>query len=69
MISGLEMGKEPQPLTSWRVNNRHDQQAKNAARHHSHSQAGEPRTDMISRLELQQCTTATHRLEGQGQTY
>ena len=39
------------------------------ARHHSHSQAGEPRTGMISRLELQQGTTVTHSLESQGQTY
>ena len=43
------------------------QQVRITARHHSHSQAGEPRTGMISRLELQQGTTATHQLEGQGQ--
>ena len=34
---------------------------------HSHSQAGEPRTDIVSRLETQQCNTATHILEDQGQ--
>ena len=33
------------------------------ARHHSHSQAEEPRTGMMSRQELQQGTTATHQLE------
>ena len=38
-----------------------------AARHHSHSLSGEPRTGMISRIELQQGTTATHSLESQGQ--
>ena len=59
--------KALQPLTGWRAKDRHDQQARIAARHHSHSQAGEPRTGMISRLELQQGTTATHRLESQGQ--
>jgi hypothetical protein len=45
----------------------HDQQARIAARHHSHSQTGEPMTGMISRLELLQATTATHILESQGQ--
>jgi hypothetical protein len=32
-----------------------------------HSHTGEPRIDTISRLETQQGTTATHRLESQGQ--
>ena len=36
-----------------------------AARHHNHSLPGEPRTGMISRLELQQGTTTTHFLERQ----
>jgi hypothetical protein len=39
--------------------NRHDQQARIAARHHNHSHPGEPRTGMISRLEFQQGTTAS----------
>ena len=39
----------------------------NAIRHHSHSLSGEPRTGMISRLELQQGITATHILKSQGQ--
>ena len=38
-----------------------------AIMHHSHSLSGEPRTGMISRLELQQHTTATHQLKSQGQ--
>jgi hypothetical protein len=32
-------------------------------RHHSHSQTGEPKIGIISRLELQQGTTDTHPLE------
>jgi hypothetical protein len=44
-----------------------NEKARIAARHHSHSQAGEPRTSMISRLELQEGTTATHILVSQGQ--
>jgi hypothetical protein len=65
--AGWNCSKAPQPLTDWRANDRHDQQARIAARHHSHSQTGEPRTGIISRLELQQGTTTTHRLESQGQ--
>jgi hypothetical protein len=33
----------------------------------SHSQTGEPRTGIVSRLETQQGTAATHILESQGQ--
>ena len=75
MISRLDCGKAPQPLTNWRAkdrhnqelelqqgsrithnlrkaNDRHDQQTRIAARHHSNSQTEEPTTGMISRLEL-----------------
>ena len=38
-----------------------------AAKHHSHSPTRVPRIGMISRVELQQGTIATHRLESQGQ--
>ena len=51
-----------------RVKDRHDQQSRIAARYHSHKPSEEPRTGMISKLELQQGTTATHSLESQGQT-
>ena len=40
-----------------------------AVKHHSHSLSGEQRTSVISRLELQQGTTATHKLESQGQEW
>jgi hypothetical protein len=46
----------------------HHQQARVAARHHSHSQTGEARTGTINRLEVQKGTTVTHySLERQGQ--
>ena len=45
----------------------HDQQARIGVMHHSHSHPEEPGTGMISKLELQQGTTATHFLESQGQ--
>ena len=60
-------GMAPQLLTFWRAKERHDQQARIAEKHHRHSLPGEPRTDMINRIELQQGTTATHFLESQGQ--
>ena len=63
---GQKHSKAPQPLTSWRANDRHCQQARNTARHYSHSLPGEPMTGIVSRLETQQGTTATHRLESQG---
>ena len=59
--------KAPQPLTCWRFKDRHCQQARNTARYYSHSQTEEPRTGIVSRLETQQGTTATHQLKSQGQ--
>ena len=67
LLAGLKHSKAQQPLTSWRAKNRHCQQAWNTARHSSHSLPGEPRTGIVSRLETQQSTAATHFLEGQGQ--
>ena len=65
--AGENCSKVQQPLTSWKVKGRDHQQTKIAAKHHSYSLSGEPRTGMISRLELQQGTKATHPLESQGQ--
>ncbi|KAN0131047.1 hypothetical protein V8E53_011180 [Lactarius tabidus] len=67
LSAGQKYSKAPQPLTGWRAKDRHCQQARNTARHHSHSHPGEPRTGIVSRPETQQCTTATHQLESQGQ--
>jgi hypothetical protein len=67
MISRLE-SQQGTTVTHCLDSQRQDyQQARIASRHHSHSQAEEPRTGMISKIELQQGSTATHILESQGQ--
>ena len=67
--AGYNCSKAPHPLTDWRAKDRHDQQVRIPARHHSHSPTGEPRTGMISRLDFQQGTTATNQLVSQGQAW
>ena len=67
MISRLEFQQGIAATHILESQGRHNQQARIAARHHSHSLPGEPRTGMISRPELQQGITATHQLESQGQ--
>ena len=66
---GLKHRKALQLLTAWRAKNRHDQQTWNKAMHCSLSQPEDPRTGMISRLETQQGTAATHSLESQRQAW
>ncbi len=51
------------PLTSWRANDRCCQQGQNPAHHESHSQTGEPRTGIMSRVQIQLTMEATHILE------
>jgi hypothetical protein len=63
--AGHNCSEAPQPLTNWRAKDRHDHQARIAAKHHNHSLSGDPKTGIISRLELQQGITATHFLENQ----
>ncbi|KAI9447335.1 hypothetical protein BJY52DRAFT_1228307 [Lactarius psammicola] len=65
--AGLKRSEARQPLTNWRAEDRRRQQARNAARHGSHSPTGEPRTGVVSRLETQRGTAATHFLESRGQ--
>jgi hypothetical protein len=67
MISRPELQQGTTATHQLESQGQHNQQVRNAARHHSHSPTGEPRTGMISKLELQQGTTATHILESQGQ--
>ena len=64
---GYNLSKAQWLLTNWRAKDRNHQQARIVARYNNHSHPKGPRTDSISRLELQQCTTATHMLESQGQ--
>ena len=50
-----------------RAKDRYCQQAENTLKCHSHSPTEEPRTSIVGRLETQQGTTATHRLESHTQ--
>ena len=65
MINRLELQQDYTATHPLESQGQDDQQARIAGRHYSHSQTGEPRTGMISRLE--QGTTATHPLKSQGQ--
>ncbi|KAH9051713.1 hypothetical protein EDB87DRAFT_1582210 [Lactarius vividus] len=65
--AGWKHSEPRQPLTNWRAEDRRHQQAGNTASHGSHSPPGEPRTGVVSRLETQRATAATHQLESQGQ--
>src|SRR6266702_4133605 len=65
--SGSKPSEPPQPLTSWRAEDSRRQQARNVVSHRSHSLTGEPRTAVVSRLETQRATAATHRLKSRGQ--
>ncbi|KAH8979664.1 hypothetical protein EDB86DRAFT_3248286 [Lactarius hatsudake] len=65
--AGFKHSESRQPLTSWRAEDRRRQQASNTANHGSHSPTGEPRTGVVSRLQTQRATAATHFLESRGQ--
>ncbi len=65
--AGLKSSKAQQPLTNWRAEDRHRQQASNAARHGSHPPTGESRTGVVSRLQTQR-GTSTHSLPGEPRT-
>jgi len=65
--AGLKSSSPQKPLTSWRAKDRCHQQGQNPAHHRNHSPTGEPRTGIISRVEIQLTMEATHLLESQGQ--
>ncbi|KAH9000531.1 hypothetical protein EDB86DRAFT_3135000 [Lactarius hatsudake] len=65
--AGFKHSEPRQPLTDWRAEDRRRQQASNTASHGSHSRTGEPRTGVVSRLQTQRATAATHQLESRGQ--
>src|SRR6266404_1757980 len=54
------------PLTSWRAEDSHCEQGPNPAHNGSHSQTGEPKTGVMSRVQMHLTTEATHILESQG---
>jgi len=55
------------PLTFWIGENMCHQQGPNPAHHRSHSQTGESRTGIVSRVKIQLTIETTHILESQGQ--
>src|SRR6266702_1461306 len=65
--AAFKPSEPPQPLTSWRAEDRRRQQPSNPASHGSHSRTGEPRTGIVSSLQTQRATAATHGLESRGQ--
>src|SRR6267378_2994546 len=67
LSAGSKSSSPWKPLTTWRAKDRHCQQGQNPARHGSHSQTGEPRTGIFSRVKIQLTMEATHKLESQGQ--
>ncbi len=64
---GSKASSPQKPLTNWRAKDRCHQQGPNPAHHRSHSLPGEPRTGVVSSIQMQFTTEATHRLESQGQ--
>ncbi len=67
LSAGSKSSSPRKPLTSWRAEDRHCQQGQNPAHHGSHSQTGEPRTAIVSRVKIQLTMEATHKLESRGQ--
>ncbi len=65
--AGSKSSSQPKPLTFWRAKDRYCQQGPNPAHYQSHSLSGEPRTGVISRVQIQLTTEATHFLESQEQ--
>jgi|SRR6266404_926573 len=57
------------PLTSWRARDRCHQQGPNPAHYGSHSHPGEVRAGVVSSIQIQLTTEATHFLESQGQAW
>ncbi len=63
LSAGSKSSSPQKPLTNWRAKDRHCQQGRNPAHHGSHSLPGEPRTGVISRVEIQLTTKTTHVLD------
>src|SRR6266404_2959023 len=65
--AGSKSSSPWKPLTPWRAKDRCCQQGRNPAHHRGHSLPGEPRTGVVSRVQIQLTMEATHFLESQGQ--
>ncbi len=64
---GFKSSSPWKPLTYWGAKDRHCQQGQTPAHHGSPSPTGEARTGIISRVQIQLTTEATHKLERRGQ--
>src|SRR6266404_2101682 len=67
LSAGSKSSSPQKPLTSWRAKGRHCQQGPNQTHHRSHSPTGEPRRGVVSRIQIQLTTEATHQLESRGE--
>src|SRR6266404_6066621 len=67
LSAGSKFSSPRKPLTNWRAKDSHCQQGQNPAHHGNHSQTGEPRTAIVSRVKIQLTMEATHKLESRGQ--
>ncbi len=66
LSAGFKSSSPWKPHTIWRAKDRHHQQCPNTAHHGSHSHPGESRIGVVSRVQIQLTTEATHILESQG---
>src|SRR6266404_2801816 len=64
--AGSKSSSSHKPLTNWRARDRHCEQRPNPAHHRSHSHTGEPRTGIMSRVQIKVTMEATHFLESRG---
>src|SRR6266404_594213 len=65
--AGTKCSPSWKPLTFWRARDRPCEQGPNTAHHGSHPHPEEPSTGVMSRVQIQLTTGATHILESQGQ--
>ncbi len=65
--AGSKYSSPPKPLTIWRAKDRCHKQGPNTAHHQNNSQTGETGTGIMSRIQIQLTTKATHTLDSQVQ--
>ncbi len=67
LFAGTKYSSPWKPLTHWRAKVMCHEQGSHPAYHGNHSLSEEPRTGIISRVQIQVTTKATHILESRGQ--
>src|SRR6266404_4302649 len=67
--AGLKSSSPQKPLTNWRAKDKPHQQGQNPAHNKSHSLTGEPRTGIVSKVEMQLTMEhGSHSLPGEPRT-